>query len=429
MYGTEVGKLNKRWKYLQSVASVLILIALGVGCGYVIKEMNPSILLSYFTLGYFLFTVLIAYSYRSYESDAKPSCDVIVPAYNEGRHVYDTIKSIVASDYDPAKFTITVVDDGSTDDTRVWIRKAVDEMPQVRAIYLPRNSGKKHALSAAIRSSNAEVLITVDSDSTIEKDAISNIVKPFVNEKIGAVAGNIRVQNINEGAIPQMLDIIFVFCYEFLRSSQSRYGTVLCTPGALSAYRRQAVLPLLDEWLNQRFLGEYTSIGEDRALSRMLLCQDWEVVFQGSATSYTNIPASYSKVCKMLLRWVRGDIRENILMFPYVVRNFTVFDMRRLCLELHYISFSLGTIAPLFLIPSAVVFLIFRFSEMSFILGFMTMATMIWSIIPAMIYAKRCSLKRSLYAFVYGVFSMICLSWIPIYAVFTIKNNKWMTRR
>jgi hyaluronan synthase len=272
------------------------------------------------------------------------------------------------------------------------------------------------------------VIITVDSDSTIEKDAISEIVKPFNNPKIGAVAGNIRVQNLDEGVIPQMLDIIFVFCYEFLRSSQSRYGTVLCTPGALSAYRREAVIPLLDGWLNQRFCGEYTSIGEDRALTSMLLCREWHVVYQNSATSYTNIPASYSKVCKMLLRWVRGDIRENILMFPYVFRSFSLFDTRRLLLQLHYISFSIGTIAPLFMIPVILVFLVLHFSEITFVLGYALMVMAVWSSIPAMIYAKRCSLKRSLYAFVYGLFSTLLLSWIPVYAALTLNNNKWMTR-
>ena len=51
-----------------------------------------------------------------------------------------------------------------------------------------------------------------------------------------------------------------------------------------------------------------------------------------------------------------------------------------------------------------------------------------WAIVPAMIYAKRYSLLKSLYAFVYSVFSMFCLSWIPLYAVLTLRNNKWLTR-
>ncbi len=408
----------------------LIFSALLLVAGYFVsKVISLSFFVSYFTLGYFLLISLIAYTYRKFTADITPSCDVIIPAYNEGRHVYETILSAAACDYDPAKLTITVVDDGSTDDTREWIRKAVEELPQVRAIYLPRNCGKKHALSAAIKSSEAEILVTIDSDSIIEKEAITNIVRPFVDAKIGAVAGNVRVQNINDGVIPQMMDIIFVFCYEFIRSSQSKYGTVLCTPGALSAYRRTAVLPVMETWLNQRFLGEYTSIGEDRALTCLLLRQEWSVVYQSSAVAYTTISASYVSVCKMLLRWIRGDIRENILMFSYVFRKFTISDVRTLCLQLHYIAFNIGIITPIFFIPVSLIYLIFRFSESTLLLAYLGILTMIWSIVPAMIYAKRYSLAKSLYAFVYSLFSMFCLSWIPLYAMLTLKNNKWMTRR
>ena len=405
-------------------------LALLLTVGYFIaKVISLSFFISYFTLGYFLLISLIAYTYRNDTSDFAPDCDVIIPAFNEGRHVYDTIKSAAASEYDPAKLHITVVDDGSTDDTGEWIAKAKAELPQLRVIRMPRNSGKKHALNAAISTSAAAIVVTIDSDSIIEKEAIANIVRPFADEKIGAVAGNVRVQNIDQGIIPQMMDIVFVFCYEFIRSSQSRCGTVLCTPGALSAYRRKALMPVMAAWLNQKFFGEYTSIGEDRALTCLLLRREWLVVYQSSAVAYTTISASYVNVCKMLLRWIRGDIRENILMFPYVFRKFTVTDVRTLCLQLHYISFNLGIITPIFFIPVSLIYLLFRFSESKLLFTYLGIITLLWSIVPAMIYAKRYSLRKSFYAFAYSLFSMFCLSWIPLYAMLTLKNNKWLTRR
>ena len=396
---------------------------------YVSKIISFSFFVSYFTLAYFLIISLIAYTYRPFQDSWRPSCDVIIPAYNEGRHVYRTLQSIQACDYDPEKLNIIVVDDGSSDDTGEWIRRAAAENPRVKTIFLAKNSGKKHALCAALKASSSEIVVTVDSDSTIEKDAITNIVKPFENVRIGAVAGNVRVGNIEAGIIPQMMDIIFVFCYEFLRSSQSKCGTVLCTPGALSAYRRTAVVPVMEAWLKQRFLGEYTSIGEDRALTCLLLRREWAVVYQSTAVAYTKMPASYFDVCKMLLRWVRGDIRENILMFPYVFRKFSVCDLRTLGLQLHYIAFNLGIITPILFIPVLIVYLTFHFSESMFICSYLILITLMWAIVPAMIYAKRYSLLKSLYAFVYSVFSMFCLSWIPLYGMLTLRNNKWLTRR
>lgn len=408
---------------------ILVIAALVVLGYYVSRFISFSFFISYFTLAYFLLISLIAYTYRPSGGSYKPSCDVIIPAFNEGRHVYKTVKSVSACDYDPDKLNIIVVDDGSTDDTAEWIRRAAAEDPRVKTIFMGKNSGKKHALCAALEASSSEVVVTIDSDSVIEKEAISRIVKPFSDIRVGGVAGNVRVSNIRDGVIPQMMDIIFVFCYEFLRSSQSKCGTVLCTPGALSAYRRSAVMPVMEAWLKQRFLGEYTSIGEDRALTCLLLRREWRVVYQSSAVAYTKIPGGYCDVCKMLLRWIRGDIRENILMFPYVFRKFSLFNLRLLGLQLHYIAFNLGIITPIFFIPVLIVYVVFHFSESMFVCSYLMLLTLMWAIVPAMIYAKRYSLFKSLYAFVYSIFSMFCLSWIPLYAVLTLRNNKWLTRR
>ena len=419
--------------FLRCIGKILLyilVIAALVALGYCVSKLiSFSFFISYFTLAYFLLISLIAYTYRVEDGDYEPSCDVIIPAFNEGRHVYETIRSVVACDYDPAKLNIIVVDDGSTDDTSEWIRRAAAENAKVKTIFMGKNSGKKHALCAALSASSSEVVVTIDSDSIIEKDAIRSIVKPFSDDRVGAVAGNVRVSNILDGIIPQMMDIIFVFCYEFLRSSQSKCGTVLCTPGALSAYRREAVSPVMESWLNQRFLGEYTSIGEDRALTCLLLRREWRVVYQSSAVAYTKMPVGYRDVCKMLLRWVRGDIRENILMFPYVFRKFSFCDLRTMGLQMHYIAFNLGIITPILFIPVLIVYLIFHFSESMFIGSYIILITLMWAIVPAMIYAKRYSLLKSLYAFVYSVFSMFCLSWIPLYGLLTLRNNKWLTRR
>ena len=421
--------MNNRHKLIQLAITCVVLAALGTFACLMVKMLSLSFFITCFTLGYFLIVSMIAYSYRHVESNITPECDVVIPAYNEGSHVYDTVKSVIACDYDPEKLHVIVVDDGSIDDTRKWIEKAVAEYPkQVRAIYKVRNAGKKHALSDAFRSSSAEIIVSIDSDSVIEKDGITNIVKPFVDKKIGSVAGSIRVNNTADGFIPQMMDTVLVFCYEFIRSSQSRFGTVMCAAGAFSAYRREAVMPVLDDWLEQRFLGSYTSIGEDRALTSLLLRSEWNVVYQSTAVAYTNMPSQYTKVCQMMLRWMRGDIRENIQMFSYVFRKINPLDLRATCLQLHYVAFVVAISAPVFCLPISIFYVITHFSDSMAMGCYLLAVTMIWSIIPAMVYARRYSVTKSLYAFAYGIFSVFCLSWIPLYSVLTVGNDKWMTR-
>ena len=385
------------------------------------------VIVSYITLGYMLIISVIAFTYKPFTGEHTPSCSVIIPVFNESRHIYETVQSVMASDY--KNFELIIVDDGSTDDSRDWIEKAKAEYVNIKTYYCQKNGGKKHALVKGIALAENEILVTIDSDSTIAPDALGKIVIPFANPKVGGVAGNINVKNISEGIIPKLMDIIFVFSYEFLRSAQSKCGSVLCTPGALSAYRKSAVLPLLSEWLEKTFLGKKTVIGEDRELTCMLLKNKWEVVYQESANAYTNMPVTYVNLCKMLLRWVRGDIRENILMFKYVFNNFSLRHIKSIGLTFHYIIFNIGVLSPVVMLPFIIIYLIFNFITSVFLFKYIIMMIVLWSILPMIVYTRKKSLKYSFHSLTYSLFSLIFLLWIPLYATLTINNDKWLTRK
>lgn len=410
-----------KYRFLLNIVILLII------AGAIYLTVNYSLVFSYFTLLYTLIVAFIAFSYKNCEYDHTPSCDVIIPAFNEGRHVYKTIKSVINSDY--PFLNVIVIDDGSTDDTRYWMEKAAGDFPSVKTVFLKRNQGKKHALVEGIRQSSSEIIITVDSDSSVTPESIRNLVRPFKNSKVGAVAGNICVQNIDHGLIPKLMDIIFVFSYEILRSSQSQFGVVLCTPGALSAYRRTAVEPLIDSWLAQRFLGKKTTIGEDRALTCMLLKSNWLVMYQESAKAYTNMPETYTDLCKMLLRWVRGDIRENILLAAHIFKNLSLRNPRSLGLAFHYIIFNIGILSPVVISPILLGYFIIYFSSAMIMLIYMLIMVLLWAIVPTLIYARKKSIIHSFHAFTYSIFSLAFLMWIPLYALLTLDNNKWLTRK
>src|SRR5690606_25305202 len=61
---------------------------------------------------------------KSVSNDLLPTCTVIVPAYNEGKLVYETLMSLAESDYPQNKLQILSIDDGSKDDTWQWMLKA-----------------------------------------------------------------------------------------------------------------------------------------------------------------------------------------------------------------------------------------------------------------------------------------------------------------
>lgn len=385
-----------------------------------------------FSVCYFLFLLVSTFFCRRwkivYDGDELPECTVLVPAYNEGRHVAETVKSILESDYPAEKFRVIAINDGSVDDTLYWLKKVQKKFPQLTVIDLKENQGKKHALYQGITVSKSDFFVTVDSDSILKKDTLYKIVQPFADEKVGAVAGFIAGKSDVRNCHVRMLDVMLVFGCEFLRRAQSVYGNVFCTPGALSAYRRSAVMPILDQWLNQTFCGREARIGEDRAIATLLLRSGCKIVHQYEAQAFTCLPSNYRGVCKMLLRWTRSDIRENILMTPFVLKNLTVFSMRSVNLFIHWLMLSVNMLLPAAVVPLSIYGL--YSGEYSFFhLPVLFLLTVLWSVIPAAVYFRQCrSLPLTVWAFLSGLYNLTGLAWIPLYSMLTVNNSKWLTR-
>lgn len=384
--------------------------------------------LLYLNVGVFVWRVVLVARYKAVPgcSDKElPKCTVIVPAYNEGRQVLETLETVVASDYPADKLQIIAVDDGSKDDTYKWIEAACSSMPgRIMSIKQPKNKGKREALYEGIMRASGKIIVTIDSDSTIEPDTVRNLVSPFVKDKtVGAVAGNVRVLNASEGIIPKMLDIIFAYSFDFLRASQSMVDTVFCTPGALSAYRKDVVMKNLKEWVNQTFMGAPAGIGEDRAMTNMILDCGWAVRFQSNSIVYTNVPTGYRQLTKMLLRWARSNVRETLAMGKFIFKKFrtgSVIGAR--------INFIMSCISLIF--PKALVgmFIACLFFDSQTYLSQLMFGTVIASTAPAVFYAMRRRDSDLLWAYAYGLFWMASLWWITPWSLLTAKNGSWLTR-
>jgi len=248
--------------------------------------------------------------------DALPIVTVVIPAYNEGEQVLHTVRSVMASHYPACKMQVICVDDGSVDDTWQWMNAARKEFgKRVRLIQQPQNCGKRHALMAGFAKADGQVYVTIDSDSEVLPETLRHLVSPMGHDpRVGAVAGNVRVLNLADGAIPKMMEVSFTSAFDFIRSGQSVYGGVFCTPGALSAYRASVVAPHLTGWANQTFMGSPATIGEDRALTNLILGCGSRVVYQRDAVVLTKVPTRFSGLRRMLLRWARSNVRENLVM-------------------------------------------------------------------------------------------------------------------
>ena len=353
-----------------------------------------------------------------------PTLTVVVPAYNEGPLVQETLRSLATGDYPEGKLQLIAVDDGSKDDTWTYIENAAQEFPgRILTIRQLKNSGKRKALYEGFKRATGDVLVTVDSDSVVDKDTLRNLASPFVGDPdCGAVAGNVRVLN-RKAVIPCMLEVSFVFSFEFVRSAQSVLRTVFCTPGALAAYRRDLVMNVLEEWVNQTFLGREANIGEDRAITNLILRQGKSVLFQRNATVYTNVPEEYQGLCKMLIRWGRSNVRESLKMGTFICKRF----------RNHHRSSArvLWFVQCLWCASSPILFCMILFLVTLFPLQFILTGIgggAMWSSVSALFYASRYRSSEALWAYGYGLFHFCALAWITPYSLFTVQKTGWLTR-
>ena len=401
------------------------------------EDLSTVLSLQYFTafgamllgvnVGYYAFLLILAYlcyrPRRTCSNAELPSCTVIVPAYNEGRAVLNALDSVLACDYPAKKLNILALDDGSEDDTWSWIQLAASRAGgRITAIRLEKNGGKRRALYEGIRRSTAEVIVTVDSDSVVAPDALRILNSPFCDPKVAGVAGNIRTLNLDDGILPRMMDVNFVFGFEIMRSAQSVLGSVFCTPGALSAYRREALLPVLDRWVDQTFLGAPAGIAEDRALATFLLEEEQRIVFQRNAIAYTKLPADYRTTCGMLLRWGRGDVRETCSMYRFAFRKLNWFQLG---IQLNLLVHTIWIFVPFLLLPLTIGAAIAAPVEF---LQAMVLGLVAWSSIPALVYCTRRGNSEAVFAYTFAFYKLFFLFWLAPYCLISVRNSGWMTR-
>ncbi|MEO7095467.1 MAG: glycosyltransferase, partial [Polyangiales bacterium] len=134
----------------------------------------------------------------------EPTITVVIPLFNEGRSIYDTIASIVALEYPRDKLAVTVVDDCSTDDSFHWASEAARAFPNVRVIQNSHNMGKRKGINHAVRLATSEIVVSVDSDVIVYPTALRELVARFTAPDVAAVGGRVHISNPNDNWLSKL---------------------------------------------------------------------------------------------------------------------------------------------------------------------------------------------------------------------------------
>jgi N-acetylglucosaminyltransferase len=264
-------------------------------------------------------------------SGYEPTITVVIPLFNEGRSIYDTIASIVALEYPRDKLSVTVVDDCSTDDSFHWASEAARAFPNVRVIQNPHNMGKRKGINHAVRLATSEIIVSVDSDVIVYPTALRELVARFTGPEVAAVGGRVHISNPNDNWLSKLQTIKYYFGQEHLKNLERSLDSVMCLSGCLTAYRRHVLLELEPILENRNLFGVAIKYGEDRFLTHQIVKAGYRTKMTMDAICFTKAPTTLRGYFNQQLRWKRSNVVDFIIGIGHAWRLHPL-----LCL--HYLS-------------------------------------------------------------------------------------------
>ncbi|MEV7015775.1 glycosyltransferase [Streptomyces sp. NPDC093991] len=219
---------------------------------------------------------------------------VLVPAYNEAKCIENTVTSLMASDH---PIEVLVIDDGSTDGTA----RIVEAMglPNVRVIR-QLNAGKPAALNRGLANARYDIVVMMDGDTVFEPSTVRELVQPFGDPKVGAVAGNAKVGN-KDSLIGAWQHIEYVMGFNLDRRMYDILRCMPTIPGAVGAFRKSALEPIGG-------MSDDT-LAEDTDVTMALHRAGWRVVYAENARAWTEAPETVQQLWSQRYRWSYGTMQ------------------------------------------------------------------------------------------------------------------------
>jgi hyaluronan synthase len=242
----------------------------------------------------------------------EPTVSVLMPCYNEGKTVYETIESISKCNYPRQKFEVIAQDDCSADDSYEWMLKAQRDFSDLR-IRVGRNEencGKARTVCNALQHSSAEIIISIDSDCIFHPDAIRELTASFSEPKVGSVGGRVGVRNPNESVITAIQTIVYYAAFELYKIPENWTRSVCCISGCLFAIRRELLLEIEPAIRARHWFGVPVNQGEDRFLTHQTLLRGYGTYINNDALCWTTVPTTLPVLFKQQLRWRRSIVRD-----------------------------------------------------------------------------------------------------------------------
>ncbi|RJQ36402.1 glycosyltransferase family 2 protein [Candidatus Parcubacteria bacterium] len=358
---------------------------------------------------------------RRYE----PTVSIVIPCKNEEGAIVRTVLQSLGAQYPKDKLEVIVINDGSTDGTAhmlAELKRVLGERDRRRLVIVhwKQNRGKRHAMAEGFRRARGEIVVQLDSDSYIIPRTFRNLIAPFQHEDIGAVCAHADPHNADHNILTRMQAAYYFMSFRILKAAESSLFTVLCCSGCSSAYRKNAVMPILDDWLNERFLGLPVTWGDDRALTSWVLKRNYRTVYTDRARAYTIVPERFRQLVRQQIRWKKSWIINSLFTLRFMYRTQPFFTVT------YFIPLLVITIATPFVAVRALYFspLAYGILPLFYFLGIILMTSLV------VLYYRILAPENRYWPYLYlwGALNTFFFSFLILYALLRIRDRGWGTR-
>jgi cellulose synthase/poly-beta-1,6-N-acetylglucosamine synthase-like glycosyltransferase len=365
-----------------------------------------------------------------------PLVSIVIATKNEPFLIYDAVSSCLNNTYH--NLEIVIVNDGSDDygTTAAAIDHIVKcNAGRVKAIHLERNKGKRKAMAVGVKqSAEGEIVIFLDSDTIIERDAIKKLVSCMIADPdLGAIVGYCRALNADYNYLTKMQDCWYHSAFTVMKGMEAALGTVTCCSGILSAYRMEALLPCIDPWADDTFLGQEFMAGDDRQLTAYTFggtkytldnnAKQWKTGYCESAISISETPTTMKKFVRQQVRWMQSWFRVFIFTLPWFWKN-----RNPLSTIYYYLMMCMSFLAPILAIRNLVwmPFVEGTWQTAAIYLIGLTFLSALFAV-DFKLYNPK-SGNKWVWRIVFTFLSVNILYWLLYYAIYTMRRNDWLTR-
>ncbi len=245
-----------------------------------------------------LMVVWLATRFRWRTNDFAEPVSVLIAAYNEGKVIAETLRSVLASQYG-AELEVIVIDDGSSDNTAAEVEAIARTDARVRLLR-QTNCGKASALRRGLLAARHEIVTFLDADTHVQPDTLRFLTQPFADARVAAVSGHAKVGNLRT-FLARCQALEYTCGFNLDRRAYTRWNCVTVVPGAIGAARKAAIEEV--GWLS------LDTLAEDTDLTLSLHRKGHRVEYAPAAIAWTEAPETVRALARQRFRWAYGTLQ------------------------------------------------------------------------------------------------------------------------